>query len=72
MGDTGTLGGLALFITCCTFGKVSVVITFHLGVQHLRLISARQWDELLVHDCKNAITDLLEFSFHFRDVLSRV
>ena len=67
---TGTLGGPALSITCCTVGKVSVTVTFHLVVQRLRLINARRWDEVLVHDCKNAFTDLLEFSFHFRDVLS--
>ena len=69
---TGILGGLALCIICCTFGKVSVAVTFHLVVQHLRLIRASQLDKILVHESKDAFTDLLELTFHFRDVLSRV
>ena len=31
-----------------------------------------RWDEVLVHESKDVITDLLEFSFHFRDVFLRV
>ena len=31
-----------------------------------------RWDEVLVHESEDAITDLLEFSFHFRDVLPGV
>ena len=31
-----------------------------------------RWDEVLVHESEDAITDLLEFSFHFRDVFPRV
>ena len=54
------------------FGKVSVMFTFHLVVQHLQLISTRRWDEFFVHECKDDITDLLEFLFFFRDVLPRV
>ena len=30
-----------------------------------------RWDEVLVHESEDAITNLVEFSFHFRDVLSR-
>ena len=70
--DTGIFAGFALCIACCKFGKVMVIVTFHLAVKHLRLISAWRWDEFLVHECKDAITDLLEFTFHFLDVLPRV
>ena len=31
-----------------------------------------RWDEVLDHESENAFTDLLEFSFHFRDVFLRV
>ena len=62
----------ALCIACCKFGKVTVIVTFHLVVKRLRLIGARRWDEFLVHECKDAITDLLKFTFHFRDVFPRV
>ena len=31
-----------------------------------------RWDEVLVHESEDAITDLLEFGFHFRDVFLRV
>ena len=31
-----------------------------------------RWDEVLVHESEDAIIDLLEFSFHFRDVFLRV
>ena len=31
-----------------------------------------RWDEVLVHESEDAITILLEFSFHFRDVFSRI
>ena len=31
-----------------------------------------RWDEVLVQESEDAITDLLEFSFHFRDVFLRV
>ena len=31
-----------------------------------------RWDEVLVHESEDAITHLLEFSFHFRDVFLRV
>ena len=31
-----------------------------------------RWDEVLVHESEGVITDLLEFSFHFRDVFLRV
>ena len=31
-----------------------------------------RWDEVLVHESEDAITYLLEFSFHFRDVFHRV
>ena len=71
MSGAGALGGLALCI-CCTFGKVSVVVTFHLVVKRLRFIGARRSDEFLVHECKDAFPDLLELTFHFRDVFSRV
>ena len=30
------------------------------------------WDEILVHESEDVITNLLEFSFHFRDVCLRV
>ena len=70
--NTSILGGLTLCIICCTFGKVPVVVTFHLPIQHLRLIRASQLDQILVHESKDAFTDLLELIFHFRDVFSRV
>ena len=31
-----------------------------------------RWDEVLVYESEDAFTDLLEFSFHFRDVFLRV
>ena len=31
-----------------------------------------RWDEVLVHESEDVITDLLEFSFHFRDVFLRI
>ena len=31
-----------------------------------------RWDEVLVHESEDAFTDLLEFSFNFRDVFLRV
>ena len=34
--------------------------------------SAGRSDEVLVHESEDAFTDLLEFSFHFRDVFLRV
>ena len=69
---TGIFAGFALCLACCKFGKVSVVVTFHLVVKRLRLIGARRSDEFLVRECKDAFTDLLELIFHFRDVFSRV
>ena len=70
--DTGTLGGLALCITCCKFGEVSVVVNLHFVVKHLRLPSACRWDEVLVHHHEDAVKSLLESSFHFGEVLPRV
>ena len=65
----GNLGGFRKsetgIIACCKFGKVTIIVTFHLVVKRLRLIGARRWDEFLVHECKDAITDLLEFTFTF-------
>ena len=61
-----------LFVLPVAPRQDTVVVTFHLVAQHLRLISARRWDEVLIHERKNAITDLLELPFHFRDVLSRM
>ena len=69
---TGAFAGFALCLVCCKLGKVSVVVASHLVVRHLRLISASRWDELLVHESKDAITDLQEFTFHFLDVFSRI
>ena len=31
-----------------------------------------RWDEVLVHENEDAITNLLEISLHFRDVFPRV
>ena len=31
-----------------------------------------RWDEVLVHESEDVTTNLLEFSFHFRDVFLRV
>ena len=31
-----------------------------------------RWDEVLVHESEDVITNLLEFCFHFRDVFLRV
>ena len=69
--DTGIFADFALCLAC-KIGKVTVLVTFHLVVKHVRFISVRRWDEFLVHKCKVAITDLLEFTLHFRDVLARV
>ena len=70
--DTCIFAGFAPCLACCKLGKVSVVVAFHLVVKRLRLIGARRWDELLVHESKDAFTDLVKLIFHFRDVLSRV
>ena len=41
--------------------------------QHIRLIRASQLDKILVHESKDAFTDLLELTFHFsRRTLSRM
>ena len=61
--DTGIHRGVAHCISCGTFGEVSAVVTFHFEVQYLRLLSACQWDEVVVHETEDAITDLLELSF---------
>ena len=31
-----------------------------------------RWEEVLIHESEDAITDPLEFSFHFRDLFVRV
>ena len=33
---------------------------------------SRRWEEVLVYESEVVSTDLLEFSFHFRDVFLRV
>ena len=67
--DTSILGDVVLCIVCCEFGEVSVVVTLHLVVEHLRLPRACRWDEVLVHRREDNTKDFLEFSFQFHDVL---
>ena len=62
---SGIFAGFALCLACCKFGKVSVVVAFHLVVKRLRLIGARRSDEFLVRECKDAFTDLLEHSLAY-------
>ena len=55
--DKLLVGGLDLGIAgealCC---KISVVVSFHLGMKLLQLSNAAQWNEAVVHQLKDAVT----------------
>ena len=46
------------------------VVTFHLVVNPPSTSSAGRWDEVLVQEHEDVVTDLPEFGFYLRDVLS--
>ena len=66
VGQESVLSSLLALLVGLELRKITVVVTLHLQVEHLRLTGCGSWDEVVVQELQDVIANLSELFLDLR------